>query len=157
MPLIYLFVGLGFLCISIYVVWESKNLEYYTKLGPGGGFFPFWLGIIMGGLSLGWLLQEIRVKDKREFHFFPEGADIIRIILTVLALVGTACFMNFLGFKLTMFFFLMFLIKILGKQSLISTFLVAFLGSFGVYYLFANYLDVMLPKATIKFLSNLGL
>jgi len=41
--------ALFFLAFSAFVVWESWNLEYYTHLGPGAGFFPLWLGVIMGG------------------------------------------------------------------------------------------------------------
>lgn len=154
---ISLTIALVFLGMCAYVIWESKDLEYYTMLGPGGGFFPFWLGVIMGGLTLGWLIQEIRREEKNESPFFPQGADIMRIIFTIIALVAISSFINLLGFQLSMFLFLTFLIKILGRQGLAVSLVVAFLGSFGVYHIFTRFLDVMLPVSTIKFLSNLGL
>ena len=65
--------------------------------------------------------------------------------------------MNLLGFQLTMFLFLVFLLMVLGRQALWVTLVVALLGSVGVYHLFGGYLDVSLPAATVKFLANLGL
>jgi len=144
--------------LSAFVVWESRNLEYYTKLGPGGGFFPLWLGVVMGGLSLIWLIQVSRRKESLEdVGFLPERGGIVRILSTVATLVAMAGFMNLLGFKLTMFLFLLFTLKVLGRQSLWVTLVVAILFSVGVYHLFGRYLDVPLPLATVKLLANLGL
>ncbi len=150
-------IGLSFLGISGYIIWASKDLEYYTKLGPGGGFFPLWLGVIMSGLTLIWLIQEIRKKERIDHPFIPAGADIMRIIFTIIALLAVSLLMDLIGFQLTMFFFLIFLLKILGKQSLLISLIVALLGSFGIYHIFTRFLDVILPMASLKFLSNLGI
>ena len=158
MQRIYQAAALCFVALSAFVVWESWNLDYYTKLGPGGGFFPLWLGAIMGGLSLAWLVQVSRRKGSApDVPFLPERAGIVRILLTVAALVVMAGFMNLLGFQLTMFMFLLFLLRVLGGQGLWVTLVSAVLGSFGMYHLFGRYLDVSLPAATVKFLANLGL
>ncbi len=53
-----------FVIFSALVVWGSLSLEYYTKLGTGAGFFPLWLGVAMGGLSLVWLAQVSRRTGK---------------------------------------------------------------------------------------------
>ncbi len=154
---INLLTGLGFFAGSIYVIWEARNLEYYTPLGPGGGFFPFWLGAVMAGITLGWLVQEIKNKDNRNSLFLAKDADIARVILPIIALLAVSVFMNIIGFQLTIFLFLIFLIKFLGRQSFSISLTVAFLGSFGVYYVFTRFLDIILPTAAIKFLANLGL
>jgi putative tricarboxylic transport membrane protein len=150
--------GLCFLGLSAFVVWESWDLEYYTNLGPGPGFFPLWLGVVMGALSLVWLVQVFAQKRGSEgAAILPERAGIVRILSTLTALVGTAGLMNLLGFQLTMFLFLVFLLKGLGRQPLWVTLVVALLGSVGVYHLFGAYLDVPLPAATVKPLAQLGL
>ena len=66
--------ALFFLAFSAFVVWESWNLEYYTQLGPGAGFFPLWLGVIMGGLSLIWLVQVSGRKGRPGGRRLPSGA-----------------------------------------------------------------------------------
>lgn len=150
-------VAICFLGVSAFVIWESWDLEYYTNLGPGPGFFPFWLGIIMGVLSFVWLIQEIKGMDNRKSSFLAKDANLTRVILPILALLAVAYSMNILGFQLSMFLFLIFLLKILGRQNLLVSLLVALLGSFGVYHIFTRYLDIILPIAIFKSLANLGL
>jgi len=147
-----------FAALSAFVVWESWNLEYYTSLGPGPGFFPLWLGIAMGGLSLAWLGGEFSRSGKpKDRAFLPPRAGIVRILSILAALAAMAGFMTLLGFQLTMFLFLVFLLMVLGRQALWVTLVVAFLCSVGVYHLFGSYLDVALPAASVKFLAGLGL
>jgi putative tricarboxylic transport membrane protein len=158
MQRIYQVTALCFIALSTFVVWEARNLEYYTKLGPGGGFFPLWLGVVMGGLSFAWLVQVSRQeRSPQEVAVFPERLGIMRILLTVVALVVMAGFMNLLGFQVTMFLFLVFLLRVLGGQSLWVTLISALLGSVGIYHLFVRYLDVSLPPSAVKFLAHLGL
>jgi putative tricarboxylic transport membrane protein len=158
MKRIYQGAGLCFVALSAFVVWESWDLEYYTKLGPGPGFFPLWLGVVMGALSLAWLAQVFMGKGGPEdAAILPERAGIVRILSTLAALAAMAGFMNLVGFQLTMFLFLVFLLKGLGRQALWVTLVVALLGSVGVYHLFGAYLDVPLPAAKVKLLTTLGL
>jgi putative tricarboxylic transport membrane protein len=144
--------------LSAFVVWESWNLEYYTNLGPGPGFFPFWLGIAMGGLSFAWLVPVFGRPEKAKAPaFLPQRAGLVRILSILAALAVMSGLMNLLGFQLTMFLFLVFLLMVLGRQALWVTLAVALLGSIGVYHLFGAYLDVPLPPAAVKFLAKLGL
>lgn len=150
--------ALGFVALSAFVVWESWNLEYYTNLGPGPGFFPLWLGIVLGGLSLIWLVQVCRRSRRaKDVAWFPQRTGLVRILSILAALVVTAGLMNLLGFQLMMFLFLVFLLIVLGRQTLWVTLVVALLGSVGLFHLFGGYLDVPLPVATVKLLTNLGL
>jgi putative tricarboxylic transport membrane protein len=150
--------ALCFVALSVFVVWESWNLEYYTNLGPGPGFFPLWLGITIGGLSLVWLVQVSGRKGRpKDVGFLPQRAGIVRILSILAALTAIAGVMNLLGFQLTMFLFLVFLLRVLGRQALWVTLAVASLCSVGVYHLFGSYLDVALPAASVTFLARLGL
>jgi putative tricarboxylic transport membrane protein len=155
---VYRIAGLCFVALSAFVVWESWNLEYYTNLGPGPGFFPLWLGVAMGGLSFAWLVQGVgRPERAKAPAFLPQRAGLVRILSILAALAAVSGLMNLLGFQLTMFLFLVFLLMVLGRQALWLTLVVALFGSIGVYHLFGAYLDVPLPPATVKFLAKLGL
>ena len=150
--------ALCFVALSAFVVWESWNLEYYTKLGPGAGFFPLWLGVAIGGLSLVWLVQVSARKGRpKDAAFLPERGGIVRILSVLAALVAVAVLMDLLGFQLAMFVFLVFLLLVLGRQALWLTLIVALLGSVVVYRVFGSYLDVQLPPASLAFLARLGL
>jgi putative tricarboxylic transport membrane protein len=147
-----------FVVFSALVVWGSLGLEYYTKLGPGAGFFPLWLGVAMGGLSLVWLVQVSRRTGKPPSPAsFPERTGIARILAIIASLVAAALVMNLLGFQVAMFLLLIFLLLVLGRQSLWLTVIIALAGSVGVYRVFVTYLDVPLPAASLAFLARLGL
>lgn len=149
------------LCFTVFsasVVWESRNLEYYTPLGPGAGFFPLWLGVFMGGLSLIWLVQVSGRKGRpQEGVFLPERGGMARLLSVLAAMLAATLLMDFLGFQLAMFLLLFFLLLIPGRQTIWLTLVVTLLGSVGVYHLFGSYLDVQLPKASLAFLAGLGL
>jgi putative tricarboxylic transport membrane protein len=147
-----------FIVFSAFVMWESIQLEYYTSLGPGPGFFPFWLSALLCGLGAVWFVQVSRKSGRpAEGDFLPERGGIIRILAVLLAMAAVVGFLNLLGFQITMFIFLVFLLKILGQQSIRLTVVTALVGSIGVYRLFGGYLDVQLPASSIAFLAKLGL
>lgn len=150
--------ALFFIAISAAIAWGSLKLEYYTNLGPGPGFFPFWLAVTMGILSFIWLLQLYGKSWVAEAKaFFPPQHGIFRIVSILMALLIAAGLMEFLGFQLTMFLFLTFLFLVLGRQTLWVTLVLSLFGSVGVYHLFSRYLDVPLPTAAFTLLSNLSL
>jgi putative tricarboxylic transport membrane protein len=146
-----------FIALSGYVVVASIGMEYYTKLGPGPGFFPFWLGLIMGGLSIIWLIQLFMQSGKsKEVTFLPEKKGVLQILLILSALSATAV-MDVIGFQLTMFLFVVFLLRVLGRSSLWTTLIIALVSSVGVFHLFGRYLDVQLPASSLAMLAMLGL
>lgn len=150
--------GLAFLVGSVLVMWESRNLEYYTSLGPGPGFFPFWLSAVLALLSVIWLVQVSRQPSEPiEEGFVPSGSALLRISSILVALALTGLLMETLGFQLVAFLFLLFLLLALGRQNVGLTMVIALAGSFGLYHIFTGYLDVPLPTSTIQLLANLGL
>lgn len=147
-----------FIAVSGYVIMESIRMEYYTKLGPGPGFFPFWLGVIMGGLSIAWLIQLLRQskKSKKDETFLPEKKGAFQILFILVALSATTV-MDIIGFQLTMFLFMILLLTVLGRTSLWTTLVIALISSVGVFHLFGKYLDVQLPASSLTMLAAFGL
>lgn len=150
--------ALCFIAFSIFVAWEAWNLEYYTPLGPGPGFFPLWLGAVMGGLSVLWFVQVCSRKGRpKESAFLPERDGLVRLLSVLGAMVAATLLMNFLGFQVAMFLLMLFLLLVPGRQPVWLTLIIALLSSVGIYHLFGSYLDVQLPKASLSFLARLGL
>lgn len=150
--------ALCFMAFSAYIVRESWNMEYYTPLGPGAGFFPLWLGVAMGGLSVIWLVQVSGGRGRpKEGAFLPGREGRVRLLSVLVALVVATVLMDVVGYQLAMFLLLVFLLRIPGRQKIWVTLVVAFLGSVGIYHLFGSYLDVQLPKASLAILAGLGL
>lgn len=140
-----------------WVGFTSVKMTYYTSIGPGPGFFPFWLALIMGALSAIWFVQLwLRPLPGRAMDFVPNQAGCIRVAALIISALIFGLVLEKVGFALSMFVFLLFLLVALGRQSVTVTLSVSLTGSFGVYYLFSHYLKVPLPAAPIGFLNGLG-
>ncbi len=150
--------ALPFLVLSLYMLNESRHLKVYTSLGPGAGFLPFWVGAALLVVSVVWLAQvSLRPAERRPPDFLPDRSGWTRVVSILGALALCALLMDYLGFSLSMLGFLGFLLFALGRQNVALTLVIALAGSFGVNYVFANWLGVYLPKSSIAFLKALGL
>ncbi len=139
-----------FVLLSIFVLIHSFSYPYKDRLGPGPGFFPFWMSIITGLLSLGLFLQTTFAKAESSEaagskSFFPNREGGIRIFLILAALGMALVLLNPIGFRISMLLFLLFLPFALGVRNWLIIILVAVLGSFGVFHAFYYWLKVPLP------------
>jgi putative tricarboxylic transport membrane protein len=158
MRLLYQVASLSFFAGGVFLVWEASKLTYYSRLGPGPGFFPLWLGLLLAVLALVWFGQvTLRPVAAMEKDFIPDRSGTIRIIAIMLALVLFTALLEPIGYRLSMLLFLLFLLTVLGRQHPLVTVAVSALGSFGVYWVFLYWLAVPLPTASIDLLKNLGL
>lgn len=150
--------GVAFLALALFAVIEAHDLTYYTPLGPGPGFFPFWLGAILTVLSIVYLgLLSWRCMPAVAQDFIPDRRGIIRMASILLALILFIAVVGVLGFAVTAFMFLSFLLFVLGRQHPVLTLVISLLGSFGLYYGFLHWLGVQLPSSSTTFLQDLGL
>ena len=86
----------------------SLDYSLSDSLGPGAGFFPFWLSVIGGALTVAIMVQVSRSPA-------PAGADLVagsdraavmRSIALLVALGITAAALEPLGYRLTMLLFI---------------------------------------------------
>ncbi len=139
------------LLICIATGWEAHNLALFDRLGPGPGFFPFWLALIGGVLCAVILVQVTREQAKagENPNIFPRGAD-ARAAGAILGLTAIATlFLDVIGFRITILLFSAALLVALGDRRwwLIGVF--ALIAGFGLFHLFNNWLDVLLPVSEV--------
>ncbi len=147
-----------FVVTGLFVILEVRELDYYTDIGPGPGFLPFWLGVGMAVLSAVRFGEvSLRADAPMKPGFLPDRSALVRILSILVALVLSIWLVDALGFSLTMFGFLLFLLMVLGRQNLLLTLFISVAGSFGTYYVFRHWLHVFLPGAPLGFLRTLGL
>jgi putative tricarboxylic transport membrane protein len=139
-------------CIGLAALVMSRSLtmKLYTSLGPGPGFFPFWLAALFGLLALVMLVQATVRRpggrpDAGSARLATTRAGYARIAAILGALIGVVLLMNPLGFRLTALAFYLFLLTTLSRPGWIATVLIAVAGSFGVYQVFATLLRIPLP------------
>lgn len=134
-----------FLLFGGFVIYESLRLSYYgIDFGPGPGFFSFWLGILVIGLSVIEIGQTFRASAPLPEDFIPTWDGVKRIFCLLVALVATVFLMNPLGYNLTTLAFCVFLLRALAGLSWWLTLLISFASSFGLFYVFRT-LQVLLP------------
>jgi putative tricarboxylic transport membrane protein len=116
-------------------------------LGPGPGFFPFWLGLIGAVLSVVLLAQSRRghaVGGGAE-GFWPDRAGALRAAALLGGLALAALLLEPAGFRATAFVVTAALLVALGvrRPGVIAAF--ALVASFGLFHVFYYWLKVPLP------------
>ncbi len=150
--------ALSFVAFGGLILWESSKLRYYSTLGPGPGFFPLWLGGVLAFLGVLWLVQvSAGPAEAVPDGFWPKRRGALRVLAVVLSLVFMTFSMDPLGFRISMFLVLAFLLYALGRQNVLVTAVVSFLGSFGFYYALTAWLGGSLPTAGLDLLASAGL
>src|SRR6185503_4337599 len=125
----------------------SLGYSLTDSLGPGPGFFPFWLSLIGAVLSAAMLVQVTTATPEEGIavSLVPERRVALQAIGVLIALTAAAALFEPLGYRLTMLPFIVGLLLILGARSPIAISLTALAGSFGVFHVFYHWLKVPLP------------
>ena len=131
--------GLAF-CIA------SASLGLGEVRHPGAGFLPFLVGAALLFLSAIIFLPALRKKKvtngetiAREMRKYRKGG------LILLALVFYNLALSFLGFSVTTFLFVVFLMKIVEAQLWTRTIVTALCSTVGFYFVFLSWLMLDLP------------
>ena len=136
------------LAFCLFAAWQSYLLPLTDRLGPGPGFFPFWIALLGVVLAIGLLITTWTAPpqaDDGEVTILPQGPGAARWLAIVLLLAAAGASMEFAGFRITMVLFISALVVALGERKWWAIGLFAAMGSFGVYYVFTTWLDVLLP------------
>ena len=148
----YQVTGIVLLLLALFIAFESLQLKYYSSLGPGPGFFPLWLSILLAVLAVIMVLKATLGKsDPMPADFLPTRTGVIRMGVVALSLIGTILCIEPIGFSLTMLPMYLVLLYTFGQRNLLTIALVALAGSFGVDYVFVNLLHVPLPRGILGF------
>lgn len=138
------------MAFSVVVILLSLNLPIGKLAAPGAGFLPLLAGGLMFLLSLGLFVQTFFGKEERPRAFWAkEGAGKVFWILLSLLLYGGL--LERLGFILSTFLLMAFLLAMIGKQRKTLVLFVSLLSSLGCFAVFQLWLNVQLPKGVLGF------
>ena len=131
--------------LGIFVAALVTSLDYSLTdaLGPGPGFFPFWLSLIGAALTVAMLIETARSRDFAAI--LPSRQAALQAGAVLIALTAAAALLEPLGFRPTMLLFIAGLLLALGARSPTAIVLTALAGSFGVFHVFFYWLKVPLP------------
>ncbi len=137
------FAGIAFLLIGLLFVLESRKISkssYGSEVGPD--IFPIGLGILLILLSARLIYETFRYQMLQgETEKIQYGKFIVLFVSAGLY----AALLEPLGYVITTFSFLLIAFQTMERGKWIQSLVIASLFSFGVYYLFAEFLGGSLP------------
>jgi putative tricarboxylic transport membrane protein len=145
------YTGIAFAVLFGFWAQQAWTLSLTDALGPGPGFFPFFLALI--GVVLATIVA-LRAGSTVEpaagnEPVLPRGRALRTVCVLLAALVLVAALLDVLGFRVTVAAFCLLLLPVLGARSpwVIAAFTAA--ASFGEYALFSDLLKVPLPTGVL--------
>jgi putative tricarboxylic transport membrane protein len=142
--------GVVVMLFSAFIARESIELDYYTQLGPGPGFFPFWLALLLFVLGATMLYHATFTRpDPMPGDFYAGRTGYIRSFAVIVSFVWLVLTMERLGFRISMAVFFLWLLITLGRPTgpvgWALTAGVTIGGSWGAFWMFNDLLKVIFP------------
>jgi len=134
--------GAFLLLLGLYVTWERRVLPLGTAQTPGPGYFPLILAILLiifGGILI------LGGKHSRPFEAIP-WAEASHAIPIVGCCVFIALFMEKIGYRISLFVVLGFLLGVVERVNVWVALILTLVLSMGSFWLFDTLLRVPLPR-----------
>lgn len=138
------------LAFAAFVIHQASRLPYRADYGPGPGFIPLWLGIILGGCSIALLAGARKRRDDRPV--FTDRAGVVRLVWIGVATLLLTVAMPIVGTAVAIGLFMGGLVwRMSPAPSWVTVLSLAVLTPVGVHLLFVRWLGVPLPKGLLGF------
>lgn len=140
-----------FTLLGLFVVWECRKLPYWSEFGPGAGFMPLWIGILLALLSMALVIQLLRLKDEGvpQRVFLTGWKDSRRVWLIILGWCSMGLLIRWLGFHLPSVLFVFFAVGFVERKPWWVALTVAVLTVLSFYLIFDVLLNSDLPRGVL--------
>ena len=144
------------LVVGIVVVVESRRLGAgWTSDGPGAGYFPFYIGLIIVISSLGILYQSLLGK-KRNTEIFVDSEQLRRVWSVLIPAALYVLAISLLGIYVASAIYIALFMIVLGKYSPIKAAIAALAINTVFFLMFEVWFKVPLFKGALDPLRALG-
>jgi putative tricarboxylic transport membrane protein len=142
-------VALFWVALGILVCYGASRLGLGSVTEPGPGFIFFWSGLILAILSLVDLVESLH--DAEELVQETRAMNWVKITLVILSLILYAFFLERLGFVVTTFILLSFLLAGIERTGWAGSLAIATSATLGSFAIFELWLKIRLPKGIFGF------
>jgi hypothetical protein len=138
------------------VVYEARGLGAgWTSDGPGSGYFPFYIGLILCLASAGIFYQAVASKQ-RDGGAFVDREQFVRVLsVLVPAIVYVFCVV-YIGIYVASAIYIAIFMIVLGKYRAWKAILIGILVNVFFFAMFEVWFKVPLYKGTLQPLAFLG-
>ena len=127
----------------------------WTSDGPGAGYFPFYIGIILCISGVGTLYQALLGKN-RNTDVFVDGEQLKRVLSVLLPALVYVLAIQFVGIYVASVVYIALFMIILGKFSPIKSVITSLIVVVLFFFMFEVWFKVPLFKGQFDPLSFLG-
>jgi len=140
--------GLALSILAAGMISAALRLPYGNLHNPGPGFFPLWLGVILGGMSIALFVQTTRGKESERTlrEILEEDVRWGKVLLVLGALILYGFLMDTIGFLIVTFLLMIVLLRFIEPQPWKVVIGWALAGSVGSYLIFEVWMKLRLPK-----------
>ncbi len=143
-----LITGIVLLVLSAYVIQETWRMPPSATFGPGPGFLPFWLGVVLAVFAAilfvsAWRRQATEDDSK---PIFPGKQALLGITLVLIGLAGYIFLIEILGYLVDTFLFIVFLMKVVEREKWPLSLMVAVITTAALFITFQFLLQIKLPS-----------
>jgi Tripartite tricarboxylate transporter TctB family len=147
--------GLIFLLGAVVVVEARRLGAEWTSDGPGSGYFPFYIGLILCIASLG-ILYQATIGKSKDRDTFVTSDQLKRVGSVLLPAMVYVLAITFLGLYVASAIYIALFMIILGKYSVAKSIALGIAVNVFFFFLFEVWFKVPLYKGTLAPLSFLG-
>jgi Tripartite tricarboxylate transporter TctB family len=149
-------VALGILILGIVVIQGSWSLgSGWTSDGPGAGYFPFWIGVILCISALGVFYQAVLSKN-RNTEIFVDSEQLRRVLSVLIPAAVYVGVVQLIGLYVASAIYIAAFMIFLGNYSRIKSVVVALSIMVLFFFMFEVWFKVPLFKGEYNALSFLG-
>ena len=142
--------GIILMMLSLVMLLEARKLEIGTLNVPKEGLLPFVLAILLFVLSAVLISKSLNVKNERSPSDKELGNWNLKRIGSIAGLLGFAFFFERLGYAVSAFGFLVFLLGVIERQKWWVVLTVALLTTLCSYLMLGSLLDSPLPRGILR-------
>ena len=144
------------LVVGIVVIFESRRLGAgWTSDGPGSGYFPFYIGLIITISALGTLYQTVLGKE-RNTDVFVDREQLGRVLSVLLPAAVYVGAIALVGIYVASAIYIALFMIVLGKYSWIKSVVAALAINVVLFCMFEVWFKVPLYKGSLDPLAFLG-
>ena len=144
------------LVIGLGVIVESRRLGAgWTSDGPGSGYFPFFIGLIIAVSSAGILAQALLGKN-RNTEIFVDAEQLKRVLSVLIPATVYVLVVSVLGLYVASAVYIALFMIVLGKYSWLKSVIAALVVNTLFFFMFEVWFKVPLFKGALDPLRFLG-